>query len=54
MAQCTEAGCENAAAVRLHIPWDADRDVCTSHGRALVQQEGVVAIPLEGSEEDWQ
>ena len=53
MPECAEEGCEREAAVRLHIPWDADRDVCTAHGRALVQQDGVVATPLEGAEENW-
>lgn len=50
---CSEEGCENPAAVRLYVPWDDDRVVCTAHGRALVQQDGVVAEPLEGSGEDW-
>jgi hypothetical protein len=53
MAECAEEGCEREAAVRLHVPWDADRDVCTAHGRSLVQQDGVVAEPLEGAEEGW-
>lgn len=53
MAVCDEDGCENLAAVRLHIPWDANREVCTAHARALVQQEGVVAEPLPGAAEDW-
>jgi hypothetical protein len=53
MAACAEANCERQAAVRLHIPWDANREVCTAHARALVQQEGVVAEPLEGAAEDW-
>ncbi|WP_191967138.1 MULTISPECIES: hypothetical protein [Haloferax] len=53
MAECSEADCENVAAVRLYIPWDDDRDVCTSHARALVQQDGVVAEPLDGAEKNW-
>lgn len=53
MDECSEEGCENPAAVRLYVPWEADRDVCTAHGRALVQQDGVVAEPLEGAESDW-
>ena len=53
MPACAEDGCKNPAAVRLHIPWDANRDVCTAHARALVQQEGVVAEPLAGAEDDW-
>lgn len=53
MAECSEDGCENPAAVHLYIPWDDDRDVCTAHGRALVQQDGVVAEVLDGAEVDW-
>lgn len=53
MTQCEESDCENAAAVRLHIPWTANKEVCTAHARALVQQNGVVAEPLDGTEEDW-
>lgn len=53
MTACAEENCENPAAVRLHIPWDANREVCTAHARALVQQEGVVAEPLPGAAEDW-
>lgn len=52
MAECSEEDCEREAAVRLYIPWDEDRDVCTAHGRALVHQDGVVAEPLEGV--DWE
>lgn len=50
---CQEAGCDRSAAVRLHIPWAADRDVCVSHGRGLAQQAGVVAVPLPGRESEW-
>lgn len=53
MARCREEGCESEAAVRLHIPWDDDREVCVAHARALVQQEGVVAEPLDGHEGAW-
>lgn len=53
MTECAEEGCDERAAVRLHIPWDANREVCTAHARALVQQDGVVAEPLEESFEDW-
>ena len=53
MAACAEEGCDRPAAVRLHVPWAANREVCTAHGRALVQQEGVVAEPLEGAGENW-
>lgn len=52
MAECSEEGCESEAAVRLYIPWGEDQDVCTAHGRALVQQDGVVAEPIEGV--DWE
>ncbi|WP_175609629.1 hypothetical protein [Haladaptatus litoreus] len=48
---CIENDCENEAAVRLHIPWADNRDVCTAHARVLVQKDGVVAEPLEGV--DW-
>jgi hypothetical protein len=50
MGECTEADCENEAAVLLHVPWTENRAVCTAHARVLVQQDGVVAEPLEGSE----
>lgn len=53
VSECSEAGCTERAAVRLYVPWDADRDVCTAHARALVQQDGVVAEPLEGAADDW-
>ncbi|ELZ78562.1 hypothetical protein [Haloferax larsenii] len=53
MSECTEPDCDNVAAVRLHIPWAADRDVCPGHARALAQQDGVVAIPLDDAEENW-
>ena len=50
--ECTEDGCENEAAVRLHVPWNENRVVCTGHARVLARQEGVVAEPLEGV--DWE
>lgn len=53
MAECAEDDCDNPAAVRLHIPWTENREVCTAHARALVQQDGVVAEPLDGAEENW-
>ncbi|MDX5986821.1 MULTISPECIES: hypothetical protein [Haloferax] len=53
MAECSESDCENVAAVRLYIPWDADRNVCTAHARTLAQQDGVVAEPLDGAAENW-
>ncbi|WP_396612234.1 hypothetical protein ACH9L7_02810 [Haloferax sp. S1W] len=53
MSECTEDDCENVAAVRLHIPWADDRNVCPAHARALAQQDGVVAIPLDDAEKNW-
>lgn len=53
MTTCAEPGCEEPAAVRLHVPWADDRDVCTGHARALAQREGVVAEPLPGADENW-
>ncbi len=44
--ECTESGCDNRAAVRLHIPWEENRAVCTAHARGLSQQDGIVAEPL--------
>lgn len=46
-ARCAEDGCDRPAAIRVHVPWDDDRDVCLPHGRALGQQRGVVAVPLD-------
>ena len=54
MAECSEDDCESTAAVRVYVPWAADRDVCTAHARAIVQQDGVVAEPLEDAADDWQ
>lgn len=48
---CAEEGCDRPAAVRLHIPWDENREVCTAHARALAQQDGIVAEPLSDVEE---
>lgn len=47
MSTCAEQGCSREATVRLHVPWAGERDVCAAHARVLVQQEGVVAEPLE-------
>lgn len=49
---CAEDGCDRAAAVRVYVPWGADRDVCLAHGRALAAQDGVVAETLAGSVAD--
>lgn len=53
MSTCTEDGCDREAAVMVYIPWAEDRPVCAAHGRALVQQDGVVADPLEESDAEW-
>ncbi|GAB7009478.1 hypothetical protein [Halorubrum trueperi] len=50
---CAEPDCDRRAAVRLHIPWDEDRDVCPACARALGQRDGVVATPLPGHEDVW-
>lgn len=51
--ECEEAECEERAAVRLHIPWDENREVCTAHARGVARKDGVVAEPLEGTESEW-
>ena len=51
MPTCAEAGCDEDATVRIHDPRGPDRSVCTAHARALAQQEGVVAVPLEGADD---
>ena len=53
MPECAEPGCDRPAAVRLYIPWDADREVCTAHARSIATQDGVVAEPLESAADDW-
>jgi len=53
MAECAESGCDRPAAVRLHIPWDEDREVCTAHARPIATQDGVVAEPLDRAADDW-
>jgi nitrite reductase/ring-hydroxylating ferredoxin subunit len=50
--ECTEEGCPEAAAVRLHIPWDETRVVCTGHARVYAQKDGIVADPLEAADEE--
>lgn len=50
---CAEEGCSNSAAVRLHVPWTENRDVCVAHARSLAQRDGVVAEPLEGADAEW-
>lgn len=51
--KCAEDGCSDPAAVRLHVPWAENREVCAAHARALAQQDGVVAAPLDGREDEW-
>jgi hypothetical protein len=51
--ECAESDCSESAAVRLHIPWDENREVCAAHARVLARQDGVVADPLDGSEGEW-
>jgi hypothetical protein len=53
MSTCAEEGCDRTAAVRVYVPWAADRDVCTAHARVIAQRDGVVAEPLAGAEDDW-
>lgn len=50
---CAEPECENPAAVRLHIPWGENRDVCTAHARGLAQTDGIVAEPLDDADAEW-
>lgn len=50
---CAEEGCDEPAAVRLHVPWDENREVCTGHARVLAQRDGIVAEPLAGAADDW-
>lgn len=52
-ATCTESDCDRPTAVRLRVPWDADRAVCPACARALAQRDGVVAEPLPGHEDAW-
>ena len=47
---CDREGCDREAAVRLHIPWADNEDVCTAHARTFAQKEGVVAEPLDVDE----
>ena len=52
MTTCTEDGCEERAAVELHIPWAANRAVCLGHARVWSQKDGVVADPLDEADEE--
>jgi hypothetical protein len=51
--RCAEEGCTRPVAVRLHIPWEENHEVCTAHARTLGRQDGVVAEPLVDSEGEW-
>jgi len=53
MTECAEEGCERAVAVRLHVPWAGQREVCAAHARVLAQQDGVVAEPLEEADGEF-
>lgn len=53
MGECGEEGCDREAAVRLHVPWAGERLVCTAHARSIARQDGVVAEPLEGKDEEF-
>lgn len=53
MDRCSEPDCSEPAAVQLYIPWDEDRAVCTGHGRVYAKRDGIVAEPIEGTEEEW-
>lgn len=48
---CTEPDCDADAAVVVYVPWAEDRPVCAAHGRVIVQQDGVVAEPIEDADE---
>jgi len=52
MTTCTEDGCEEPAAVMLHIPWADNRVVCLAHARVWSQKDGVVADPLDEADEE--
>lgn len=51
--ECARDDCGREAAVRLHVPWADDEEVCAAHARAAARQDGVVAVPLTDAEE-WQ
>ena len=51
--ECSEDGCDATVAVRIHVPWDEDRNVCAAHGRALGQPDGVVATTLDDTDAEW-
>jgi hypothetical protein len=51
--ECAEPDCSEPATVRLHVPWDRNREVCAAHARVLAQRDGVVADPMADSSEEW-
>jgi len=53
MVECAEDDCEAEAVVELHVPWADNRRVCAGHARVIARQDGVVADPLEGHEDEW-
>lgn len=53
MGRCAESGCDRPAAVRVHVPWAADRDVCAAHARTIASKDGVVAEPLDGEDDQF-
>lgn len=52
MVTCSEDGCEEEAAVELHVPWAENRPVCAGHARVLSRQDGVVADPLDDADDE--
>ena len=48
---CAEEGCHRPSAIRVYVPWEADREVCLPHGRAIAAQDGVVAEPIPDEDE---
>jgi hypothetical protein len=50
--ECTQEGCEREASFELHIPWTENRVVCAAHARVESRQDGIVADPLEGADEE--
>lgn len=49
--ECANEGCTQEATFELHIPWKDNEFVCADHARTQGRQDGVVADPLEGSED---
>lgn len=53
MGTCSEPDCDREAGVLVHVPWDEDRVLCPAHARAIATQDGIVAEPLDGSDDRW-